>query len=134
MGLDDLRLMGFRDKTIEFEDDEKMVKLVDRFNRGNESISCHFILPWTFLFTQTMMLRLGQLFVQCEEWLKQNALRFIHLHLRIIRQKYLVNLILFMMFKTLQSKKLPHLNAHASQTVWMMKEMETKLAAKILKQ
>ena len=29
MGLDDLRLMGFRDKTLEFEDDEKMVKLVE---------------------------------------------------------------------------------------------------------
>ena len=47
MGLDDLRMMGFRDKTIEFEDDEKMVKLVDRFNRRNESFTCHFILPWT---------------------------------------------------------------------------------------
>ena len=28
MGIDDLRMMGLRDKTIEFEDDEKMVQLV----------------------------------------------------------------------------------------------------------
>lgn len=28
MGIEDLRMMGLRDKTIEFEDDEKMVKLV----------------------------------------------------------------------------------------------------------
>ena len=28
MGIQDLRMMGLRDKTIEFEDDEKMVKLV----------------------------------------------------------------------------------------------------------
>ncbi|RUL53110.1 bacillithiol biosynthesis deacetylase BshB2 [Lysinibacillus antri] len=28
MGIDDLRMMGLRDKTVEFEDDEKMVKLV----------------------------------------------------------------------------------------------------------
>lgn len=28
MGINDLRMLGFRDKTIEFEDDEKMVKLV----------------------------------------------------------------------------------------------------------
>ena len=47
MGLDDLRMMGFRDKTVEFEDDEKMVKLVDRFNRRNESFTRHFILSWT---------------------------------------------------------------------------------------
>lgn len=29
MGIEDLRMMGLRDKTIEFEDDEKMVKLVE---------------------------------------------------------------------------------------------------------
>ena len=28
MGIEDLRMMGLRDKTVEFEDDEKMVKLV----------------------------------------------------------------------------------------------------------
>ena len=29
MGIQDLRMLGFRDKTVEFEDDEKMVKLVE---------------------------------------------------------------------------------------------------------
>jgi len=29
MGISDLRMMGLRDKTVEFEDDEKMVKLVN---------------------------------------------------------------------------------------------------------
>ena len=29
MGIEDLRMMGLRDKTIEFEDDEKMVRLVE---------------------------------------------------------------------------------------------------------
>lgn len=29
MGISDLRMLGFRDKTIEFEDDEKMVQLVE---------------------------------------------------------------------------------------------------------
>ncbi|MEK3764551.1 MULTISPECIES: bacillithiol biosynthesis deacetylase BshB2 [unclassified Solibacillus] len=28
MGIEDLRMMGLRDKTVEFEDDEKMIKLV----------------------------------------------------------------------------------------------------------
>ena len=74
MGLDDLRMMGFRDKTIEFEDDEKMVKLVDRFNRRNESFTCHFILPWLILFTPTTMQQHVQSFVQCEECPKRNAL------------------------------------------------------------
>ena len=32
MGIQDLRMMGLRDKTIEFEDDEKMVKARRRFN------------------------------------------------------------------------------------------------------
>lgn len=31
MGISDLRMLGFRDKTIEFEDDEKMVQLVTGF-------------------------------------------------------------------------------------------------------
>ena len=43
MGLDDLRLMGFRDKTIEFEDDEKMVKLVeDLIEETNPSLVISF--------------------------------------------------------------------------------------------
>ena len=43
MGLDDLRMMGFRDKTIEFEDDEKMVKLVtDLIEETNPSLVITF--------------------------------------------------------------------------------------------
>ena len=39
MGIEDLRMMGLRDKTIEFEDDEKMVKLVaDLIDELNPSL------------------------------------------------------------------------------------------------
>ena len=44
MGIQDLRMMGLRDKTIEFEDDEKMVKLVtDLINELNPSLMITFL-------------------------------------------------------------------------------------------
>jgi len=43
MNLDDLRMMGLRDKTIEFEDDEDMVKLVeDLIEETNPSLVISF--------------------------------------------------------------------------------------------
>lgn len=44
MGIEDLRMMGLRDKTIEFEDDEKMVKLVaDLIDELNPSLIFTFL-------------------------------------------------------------------------------------------
>lgn len=44
MGIKDLRMMGLRDKTIEFEDDEKMVKLVaDLIDELNPSLIFTFL-------------------------------------------------------------------------------------------
>jgi N-acetylglucosamine malate deacetylase 2 len=44
MGIEDLRMMGLRDKTIEFEDDEKMVQLVtDLINELNPSLIYTFL-------------------------------------------------------------------------------------------
>jgi len=44
MGINDLRMMGLRDKTIEFEDDEKMVKLVkDLIDELNPSLIFTFL-------------------------------------------------------------------------------------------
>ncbi|MBS7344175.1 MAG: bacillithiol biosynthesis deacetylase BshB2 [Caryophanon sp.] len=44
MGIQDLRMMGLRDKTIEFEDDEKMVKLVaDLIDELNPSLMITFL-------------------------------------------------------------------------------------------
>ncbi|RHW40061.1 bacillithiol biosynthesis deacetylase BshB2 [Lysinibacillus yapensis] len=43
MGIEDLRMMGLRDKTVEFEDDEKMVKLVgDLISELNPSLVITF--------------------------------------------------------------------------------------------
>ncbi|HWK23451.1 MAG TPA: bacillithiol biosynthesis deacetylase BshB2 [Ureibacillus sp.] len=44
MGIEDLRMMGLRDKTVEFEDDEKMVKLVsDLIDELNPSLIITFL-------------------------------------------------------------------------------------------
>lgn len=44
MGIEDLRMMGLRDKTIEFEDDEKMVQLVtDLIDELNPSLIFTFL-------------------------------------------------------------------------------------------
>lgn len=44
MGISDLRMMGLRDKTIEFEDDEKMIKLVaDLIDELNPSLVITFM-------------------------------------------------------------------------------------------
>ena len=128
MGLDDLRMMGFRDKTVEFEDDEKMVKLVaDLIEETNPSLVISFY-PGLLSIPITMRLRV-QLCVRSEECRKQNVLHFIHSPLRTIQLKYLANPISFTILQQMLIKKLQRLKAHASQTVWMMKEMEIKLAA-----
>lgn len=44
MGIEDLRMMGLRDKTVEFEDDEKMVQLVtDLIDELNPSLIYTFL-------------------------------------------------------------------------------------------
>jgi len=44
IGIQDLRMMGLRDKTVEFEDDEKMVKLVtDLIEELNPSLIITFL-------------------------------------------------------------------------------------------
>ena len=53
MGIQDLRMLGLRDKTIEFEDDEKMVKLVEGLIEELMP-SLIFTFYLALLFTQTM--------------------------------------------------------------------------------
>lgn len=76
MGIQDLRMLGFRDKTIEFENDEKMVQLVEALiHELNLRLSLAFIL--NIQFTPIMMQREEQSFEQWNEWIKMLALHFI---------------------------------------------------------
>lgn len=121
MGIKDLRMMGLRDKTIEFEDDEKMVKLVsDLIDELNPSLIFTFYpgfavhpdheataravveavrrMPkqqrpkiWGVAFANDTVEKLGEAPIQVD-------------------------------VSTVKLDKLKALQAHASQTAWMMAE------------
>lgn len=121
MGIKDLRMMGLRDKTIEFEDDEKMVKLVsDLIEELNPSLIFTFYpgfavhpdheataravveavrrMPkqqrpkiWGVAFANDTVEKLGEAPIQVD-------------------------------VSTVKLDKLKALQAHASQTAWMMAE------------
>src|SRR6185437_3946106 len=126
MGLDDLRMMGLRDKTIEFEDDEKMVQLVaDLIEDTNPSLVISF---YPGLSVHPDHDASARAVVRAIRRMKENerpklyTIAFAHQTKEILGEPDIIHDIIDM-----KDKKIATLNAHASQTVWMMKDMEKRL-------
>jgi bacillithiol biosynthesis deacetylase BshB2 len=127
IGIQDLRMMGLRDKTVEFEDDEKMIKLVtDLMEELNPSLIITFYPGYSVHpdheATGRAVVRAVRRLPEeqrpklycvafsndCEE--KLGAPDIVH----DIRQ--------------VQNVKIAALKAHISQTAWMLRGLEDKLA------
>lgn len=128
MGLDDLRMMGFRDKTVEFEDDEKMVKLVtDLIEETNPSLVITF---YPELAVHPDHDATGRAVVRAVRRMPETerptiyALAFANNSVEVLGEPDVIHDI-----TANADKKIATLKAHASQTVWMMIEMEKKLEA-----
>jgi len=128
MGLDDLRMMGFRDKTIEFEDDEDMVKMVeDLIEETNPSLVITFYPGYSVHpdheATARAVVRAVRRMKETERP-KLYTVAFANDTVENIGEPNIIHDI-----KDTTTEKLATLKAHESQTVWMMRELEAKLAA-----
>lgn len=128
MGLTDLRMMGLRDKTIEFEDDEDMVKLVeDLINELNPSLIISFYPGYSVHpdheATARAVVRAVRRMAEADRP-KLYLVAFANNTLATLGPPDIIHDIR----NSLQSK-LNTLKAHISQTGWMMPDIEGKLAA-----
>lgn len=127
MGLDDLRMMGFRDKTLEFEDDEKMVKLVeDLIEETNPSLVISFyprysVHPDHEATARAVVRAIRRMTEEARP--KLYAVAFANHTEAELGMPDVIHDV-----QDTVENKLNSLRAHISQTVWMMKETDEKLA------
>ena len=121
MGIQDLRMMGLRDKTIEFEDDEKMVKLVsDLIEELNPSLIFTFLPGFAVHPDHEATARAVVEAVRRmpkEERPKIWACGFANDMIERNGEAHIT-----LDISTVKMDKLAALRAHMSQTAWMMAE------------
>lgn len=128
MGLTDLRMLGFRDKTVEFEDDEKMVQLVtDLIEETNPSLVISFypgysVHPDHEASARAVVRAIRR--IDEQERPKLYAVAFANNTEEDLGEPNIIHDV----EETIENK-LNALRAHISQTIWMMKETDEKLAA-----
>lgn len=129
MGLEDLRMMGLRDKTIEFEDDQKMTKLVtDLIEETNPSLVISFY-PGLSVHpdhdaTARAVVRAVRRMSEIERPTLY-TLAFANNTKEVLGAPDVIHDV-----EAASENKLATMKAHASQTVWMMQEMEKRLKEK----
>ena len=126
MGLTDLRMMGLRDKTVEFEDDEKMVTLVDNLiEETNPSLVITF---YPGLSVHPDHEATARAVVEAIRRMEETTRPTLY---TIAFDNDTVNQIghpdVHHDVSAVNEKKLGAMNAHASQTVWMMEDMKKRL-------
>ncbi|WP_153720790.1 bacillithiol biosynthesis deacetylase BshB2 [Sporosarcina cascadiensis] len=129
MGLTDLRMMGLRDKTVEFEDPEKLVQMMtDLIEELNPSL--------VITFHPTLAVHpdhnaTGAAMVEAVRRIPEDKRPVLHV-------KAFANETVEIIGKPdvafdvsdVADKKIAALRAHASQTVWMLPDMEKRWAEK----
>lgn len=127
IGITDLRMLGFRDKTIEFEDDEKMVRLVeDLIEETNPSLVIAFYPGYSVHPDHEASARAVVRAIRRMDEAdrpKLYAIAFANNTEAELGQPDIIHDV-----EATIDNKLNSLRAHLSQTVWMMKETEEKLA------
>ena len=126
MGIGDLRMMGLRDKTVEFEDDEKMVKLVnDLIVELNPSLIFTF-LPGFAVHPDHEAT--GRAVVEAVRRIDKQY------RPRILACAFANDTVekngepdVTIEIQSVKADKLKALKAHASQTAWMMQDAEKRV-------
>ncbi|MBP3950283.1 bacillithiol biosynthesis deacetylase BshB2 [Bacillus suaedae] len=127
MGIQDLRMLGFRDKTIEFEKEDKMIALVlDLINELNPSLIItfypgHAVHPDHDATGRAVIKAVEQLEVSQRPTV--HCLAFSNNHQDEIGEAdVIINI------QPYANQKIAAMRAHISQTAWMLKDMEPKWA------
>ncbi len=127
MGVTDLRMMGLRDKTVEFEDDEKMVKMMESLiDDTNPSLIITFypnfaVHPDHDATGRAVIRAVRRMASQDRP--KIYAVAFSNNSKEILGEPDIVHNI-----EGSSVEKLGAMRAHISQTAWMLEEMEKRLA------
>ncbi|NLY80633.1 MAG: bacillithiol biosynthesis deacetylase BshB2 [Lysinibacillus sp.] len=126
MGIEDLRMMGFRDKTIEFEDNEKMVQLVrNLIDECNPSLIITFLPGYAVHPDHDAT---GRAVVEAVRRMDRNARPTVYgvgFANNTIAEKGEPDVVIDIM--SVKEDKLKALQAHASQTAWMIEENQKRI-------
>ncbi|MBK3495705.1 bacillithiol biosynthesis deacetylase BshB2 [Viridibacillus sp. YIM B01967] len=128
MGVTDLRMMGLRDKTVEFEDDEKMVQMMTNLiEELNPSLIITFYPNYAVHpdheATARAVVRAVRRLPE-ERRPKLHGVAFANNTGEGLGEADIVNDI-----REVREQKIGALRAHISQTAWMLEENEKRLAA-----
>ncbi|KQL51169.1 bacillithiol biosynthesis deacetylase BshB2 [Heyndrickxia shackletonii] len=129
MGIQDLRMMGLRDKTVEFEDDEKMTNMItDLIEELNPSLIITFYPGYSVHpdhdATGRAVIRAVRK-IPIEARPKVHCVAFSKGHEEEIGKPDIANDV-----SDVIDQKIGAMKAHISQTGWMMEEREKKVAEK----
>ena len=125
IGLTDLRMMGLRDKTVEFEDDEKMVRMMSELiDETKPSLIITFYPNYAVHPDHEATARAVVRAVRrMKDRPKLHCVAFANNTLEELGQPDIVHDI-----SDMRDKKMASMKAHISQTAWMLEEMEKRLA------
>ncbi|MGO1057539.1 bacillithiol biosynthesis deacetylase BshB2 [Planococcus sp. FY231025] len=125
MGLTDLRMMGLRDKTVEFEDDEKMVRMMEELiNELNPSLIITFYPKFSVHPDHEATARAVVRAVRrMKDRPKLHCVAFANETLDVLGKPDIIYDV-----TAVRSQKMNAMKAHISQTAWMLEEMELKLS------
>lgn len=125
IGLTDLRMMGLRDKTIEFEDDEKMVGMMtELIEELNPSLIITFYPKFAVHPDHEATARsVVRAVRRMADRPKLHCVAFANNTLELLGKPDIVHDV-----TAVRDHKMASMQAHISQTAWMLKEMEHKLA------
>lgn len=126
LGIQDLRMLGYRDKTIEFEDEEKLINDIGKIiEEVNPSLIISFYPGYAVHPDHDAT---GAAVVKAAERLPEEKRPKLHLVafsrncLEELGEPDVVNDV-----SAMTDIKIAVIKAHRSQTVWMVKELEEKL-------
>ena len=121
MGIEDLRMMGLRDKTVEFEDDEKMVKLVTNLiEELNPSIVYTFFPGFAVHPDHEATAR--AVVEAVRRMPKETRPRILAVAFANDTIEKIGEAPIVIDIRSVKDDKVKALQAHASQTAWMMAE------------
>ena len=127
MGLKDLRMMGLRDKTVEFEDDEKMVNMMEELiEETNPSLVITFypnyaVHPDHEATARAVVRAIRRMKEEIRP--KLYTLAFANNTKEKLGEPDVLHDI-----RDVREQKMGSMRAHISQTAWMLEEMDKRLA------
>jgi N-acetylglucosamine malate deacetylase 2 len=127
LGIQDLQMMGLRDKTIEFEDEEKLIQIMtDLINETNPSLVITFYPGYSVHPDHEAT---GRAVVRAIERIPETKRPKLHcVAFSHNCQEELGPPDIIVNIEAVKEKKMAAMRAHKSQTAWILADIEQKIA------